>query len=92
MALVSPTQSYALSAGQGLADIWWKTGRIVVKAIEDNQPYIFPHGEFRDEVAAYFDDMLAAFPTEYEIDAVRKAGEERRAKMTAEAKAIADAL
>jgi NAD(P)-dependent dehydrogenase (short-subunit alcohol dehydrogenase family) len=67
-------------------------GRLVVAAIENNRPYIFPHGEFRDEVAGYFDEMLAAFPTEYEIDEVRKAGEERRAKMTAEAKAIADAL
>lgn len=67
-------------------------GRLVVRAIENNEPYIFPHGEFREEVAAYFDAMLAAFPTDYAIDPVRKAGEERRAKMTAEAKAIADAL
>lgn len=35
MALVTPTQSYTLSAGEGLADIWWKTGRIVVKATAD---------------------------------------------------------
>ena len=69
-----------------------EVGRLVVRAIENNEPYIFPHGEFVPEVSAYFDEMLAAFPTDYEIDAVRKAGEERRAKMTAEAKAIADAL
>jgi NAD(P)-dependent dehydrogenase (short-subunit alcohol dehydrogenase family) len=67
-------------------------GRRVVQAIEHNEPYIFPHGEFREEVAGYFDAMLRAFPIDYEIDDVRKAGEERRAKMTAEAKAIADAL
>jgi quercetin dioxygenase-like cupin family protein len=35
MALVSPTKQYALAAGQGLADIWWKTGRIIVKATAD---------------------------------------------------------
>jgi len=67
-------------------------GRRVVEAIERNEPYIFPHGEFREEVAAYFDAMLRAFPTDYVIDPVRKAGEERRAQMTAEARAIADAL
>jgi quercetin dioxygenase-like cupin family protein len=32
MALVSPVQQYTLPAGQGLADIWWKTGRVIVKA------------------------------------------------------------
>jgi hypothetical protein len=67
-------------------------GRLVVRAIEFNEPYIFPHGEFVPEVKAYFDEMLAAFPTEFEMDEVRKAGEERRAKMTAEARAVADAL
>lgn len=32
MALVSPIQQYTLSNGQGLADMWWKTGRVLVKA------------------------------------------------------------
>ena len=67
-------------------------GEIVVGAIERNEPYIFPHGEFREEVAAYFDEMRRAFPTEFEIDERRRASEERRARMTAEAKALADAL
>lgn len=67
-------------------------GELVAKAIEENRPYIFPHGEFGPEVKAYFDEMLAAFPTEFEMDERRRTGEERRAKMTAEAKAIADAL
>lgn len=67
-------------------------GRIVVGAVERNAPYIFPHGEFRDEVAAYFAEMLGAFPTEYEMDPQRRASEELRARMTAEAKAVADAL
>ena len=69
-----------------------EVGELVAKAIEDNRPYIFPHGEFVPEVRAYFDEMLAAFPTEFEMDERRRTGEERRAKMTAEAKALADAL
>lgn len=32
MALVSPTTHYELVAGQGLADTWWKSGRVVTKA------------------------------------------------------------
>lgn len=67
-------------------------GLRVVEAIVRNEPYIFPHGEFRDEVAAYFAAMLEAFPTDYEIDPFRKAGEERRAQMTAQARAVADAI
>jgi NAD(P)-dependent dehydrogenase (short-subunit alcohol dehydrogenase family) len=70
----------------------YELGKRVAQAIERNEPYIFPHGEFREEVAAYFDEMLRAFPTDYEIDPFRKAGEERRADMTAQAKAIADAI
>jgi NAD(P)-dependent dehydrogenase (short-subunit alcohol dehydrogenase family) len=69
-----------------------EVGRLVVRAIEHNEPYIFPHGEFVPEVRAYFDEMLAAFPTEFEMDEVRRSAEERRAKMTAEARAVADAL
>jgi hypothetical protein len=67
-------------------------GNEVADAIAHNRPYIFPHGEFREEVAGYFEEMLAAFPTDFEMDERRRAGEERRAKMTAEAKAVADAL
>jgi NAD(P)-dependent dehydrogenase (short-subunit alcohol dehydrogenase family) len=67
-------------------------GEDVCRAIEENRPYIFPHGEFVPEVKAYFDEMLAAFPTEFTMDERRRTGEERRAKMTAEAKAMADAL
>jgi NAD(P)-dependent dehydrogenase (short-subunit alcohol dehydrogenase family) len=70
----------------------YEVGLRVVEAIERNEPYILPHGEFRDEVAGYFDAMLRAFPKEYEIDPQRKAGEERRARMTAEAQAVADAI
>lgn len=70
----------------------YELGQRVCEAIRANRPYIFPHGEFKEEVAAYFDDMLRAFPTEFEIDPERKAMEERRARMTAEQKAVADAL
>lgn len=69
-----------------------EVGEEVARAIEANRPYIFPHGEFVPEVRAYFDEMLAAFPAEFEMDERRRTGEERRAKMTAEAKALADAL
>ncbi|MXO88075.1 SDR family NAD(P)-dependent oxidoreductase [Altererythrobacter aestuarii] len=85
---VSSEKRDPIEAGMSTAEI----GEIVARAIEDNQLYIFPHGEFRDEVAAYFDEMLAAFPTDYEIDDRRREGELRRAKMTAEARAVADAL
>ena len=67
-------------------------GEIVAGAIERNEPYIFPHGEFRSEVAGYFDEMLNAFPKDFTLDAKRAASEERRARMTAEAKALADGL
>ena len=78
----------AIEGGMDPAEL----GEIVVGAIERNEPYIFPHGEFREEVAAYFDEMRRAFPTEFEIDERRRASEDRRARMTAEAKALADAL
>jgi len=67
-------------------------GLRVVEAIERNEPYIFPHGEFRDEVRGYFDEMVAAFPEEQDIDPDRKAMEERRARITAEQKAAAAAI
>jgi NAD(P)-dependent dehydrogenase (short-subunit alcohol dehydrogenase family) len=67
-------------------------GERVAEAIAHNRAYVFPHGEFVPEVRAYFDEMLAAFPTEFTMDERRRTGEERRAKMTAEAKALADSL
>ena len=67
-------------------------GERVLKGIQDNELYIFPHGEFKDEVADYFQRMLDAFPPADGIDPERKAMEERRAKMTAEQLAAADAI
>jgi short-subunit dehydrogenase len=77
-----------IEGGMGITEI----GEYVARAIERNEPYIFPHGEFREEVAQYFNEMLDAFNTEVEPDPQRREAEERRAKMTAEARAVADAL
>lgn len=77
-----------ISGGMGITEI----GEYVAQAIEENRPYIFPHGEFHDEVSAYFNEMLDAFPKEFDIDEQRRAAEDRRAKMTAEAKTLADGL
>jgi len=67
-------------------------GERVLKAIHDNELYIFPHGEFKEEVAAYFQRMLDAFPGDQQIDPERRAMEERRAKTTEEQRLAADAL
>ena len=67
-------------------------GERVLKAIHDNELYIFPHGEFKDEVADYFQRMLDAFPGAQDIDPQRVAMEANRAKSTAEQRALADAI
>ncbi len=67
-------------------------GERVVRAIQENELYVFPHGEFKEEVAAYFQRMLDAFPGEQDIDPERKAMEERRAMMTEEARLAAQAI
>jgi hypothetical protein len=64
----------------------------VLQAILDNELYIFPHGEFKEEVAAYFQRMLDAFPGPQDIDPERAAMEARRAKQTDEMRAAADAI
>lgn len=67
-------------------------GRRVLEAIHNNEAYIFPHGEFRDEVADYFQRMLDAFPGEQDIDPQRREMEERRARQTEEMRRAADAI
>jgi len=67
-------------------------GGRVLQGIRDNELYIFPHGEFKDEVAQYFQRMLDAFPPAEGIDPERAAMEARRAKMTDELRAAADAI
>ncbi len=69
-----------------------EVGERVLRAILRNEPYIFPHGEFKEEVREYFDEMLAAFPVNQEADAQRLEGERRRAEMTRNAKAVANAI
>ncbi len=67
-------------------------GDRVLEAIRGNELYIFPHGEFKDEVGAYFQRMLDAFPPLDQVDPERRAMEERRARMTDEMRAAADGL
>ncbi len=59
-------------------------GDRVLQAIKTNELYIFPHGEFKDEVADYFQRMLDAFPPAEGIDPERAEMEAKRAKSTEE--------
>ncbi len=67
-------------------------GERVLQAVRDNELYIFPHGEFKEEVAAYFQRMLDAFPDVEGVDPERKAMEERRARTTDEQRHAADTI
>ena len=67
-------------------------GERVLKGIHDNELYIFPHGEFKDEVGEYFQRMLDAFPGPEHIDPERAAMEAKRAKSTLEQLAVANAI
>jgi NAD(P)-dependent dehydrogenase (short-subunit alcohol dehydrogenase family) len=69
-----------------------EVGERVLRAILRNEPYIFPHGEFKEEVREYFEEMLAVFPVNQQADPLRLEGERRRAEMTRQAKAVANAL
>ena len=64
-------------------------GERVLRGIRRNDAYILTHGEFKDEVAGLFQDILAAFPTDDNIDPGRLEFENRRRAMTQEAKAAA---
>ena len=61
-----------------------KVGDRVLKAIHNNELYIFPHGEFKEEVAGYFQRMLDAFPGMEDVSPERAEMEGNRAKMTLE--------
>lgn len=69
-------------------------GERVLQAIRNNELYIFPHGEFREEVRAYFDRMLAAFPEDFNATADKGRLEIERSRMTRteEARRIANAI
>lgn len=59
-----------------------EVGEVVLESIRRNEPYILPHGEFREEVRELFDDILNAFPVDQEADQKRLDFEERRRTMT----------
>jgi NAD(P)-dependent dehydrogenase (short-subunit alcohol dehydrogenase family) len=57
-------------------------GEAVMAGVKRNDPFILPHGEFKDEVAALFQEVLDAFPTDQVADPARVAFEERRRKQS----------
>src|SRR5262249_25103330 len=63
-----------------------EVGEKVLRGIQRNDLYIFTHPEFKEELRALFDEVLAALP-EGEADPRRLAFEEMRREMNAKAKA-----
>jgi len=57
-------------------------GEAVVEGILANRGYILSHGEFRDELAAHFDEILASSPTGQAIDPGRLQMEAMRRQQT----------
>ena len=77
----------ASSASAGMNPL--EMGDRILRGIRRNDAYILTHGEFKDEVAGLFNDILASFPTDDNIDPGRLEFENRRRAMTQEAKAQA---
>jgi NAD(P)-dependent dehydrogenase (short-subunit alcohol dehydrogenase family) len=63
-----------------------EVGRITIRAIERNAFYVFPHPEFRDELRADAEEVIAAFPCG-EAPPKRLAFEEGRRKLKADIQA-----
>ncbi|HVV93912.1 MAG TPA: SDR family NAD(P)-dependent oxidoreductase [Hyphomicrobiales bacterium] len=63
-----------------------EVGERVLQGIRDDDAYILPHGEFKDEVAGLFAEIVDGFPEGQEIDPGRLAFEEIRRRRTEEAK------
>jgi NAD(P)-dependent dehydrogenase (short-subunit alcohol dehydrogenase family) len=61
-------------------------GAAVVRGIQRNDPYILPHGEFRDEVREIFEEILELFPEGQDVPEARLAFERRRREITEAAK------
>ena len=61
-------------------------GAAVLEGIRRNDPYILPHGEFKDEVRGIFDEILALFPEGQDVPEARLAFEARRREITEAAK------
>jgi NAD(P)-dependent dehydrogenase (short-subunit alcohol dehydrogenase family) len=59
-----------------------EVGEAVLEAIKRNEPYILPHGEFKEEVQGLFDDILNAFPTDQDVPQARLDFEEGRRTLT----------
>ena len=62
-------------------------GEAVLTGVRRNDPFILPHGEFKDEVAGLFQEVLDAFPEGQDVDPARLAFEERRRKQADELRA-----
>ena len=69
-----------------------EVGERVLQGIKGNELYIFPHGEFKEEVGEYFQRMLDAFPPAEGIDPERAEMEAKRAKSTEEARLASFAI
>jgi NAD(P)-dependent dehydrogenase (short-subunit alcohol dehydrogenase family) len=61
-------------------------GEIAVQGIIDNAGYILSHGEFREELAEHFEEILQGFPTGQVIDPGRQMLEDARRAETAAAR------
>lgn len=61
-------------------------GEIAVQGIIDNRGYILSHGEFRDELAEHFEEILSGSPVGQVIDPGREMLENARRAETAAAK------
>jgi NAD(P)-dependent dehydrogenase (short-subunit alcohol dehydrogenase family) len=79
--------SKASSASAGMNPL--EMGERVLRGIRRNDAYILTHGEFKDEVAGLFKEILDSFPTDDDIDPGRLEFENIRRAMTEEAKAQA---
>jgi len=61
-----------------------EVGAHVIAGVRENRQYIFPHAEFRDELRAVADEILAALP-DRDPDPARMAVEDRRRQRKADA-------
>ncbi|MGH7076227.1 MAG: SDR family NAD(P)-dependent oxidoreductase [Stellaceae bacterium] len=75
------------SASAGMNPL--EMGERVLKGIRRNDPYILTHGEFKEEVQGLFEEILASFPSDDQIDPGRLQFEDHRRAMTEAAKAEA---
>jgi NAD(P)-dependent dehydrogenase (short-subunit alcohol dehydrogenase family) len=83
-----PTMDPLLPSSTGAGMDPLELGQRVLLGIQRNDAYILPHGEFKDEVAGLFDEILAAFPVGQEIDPGRLEFERIRREETERMKAL----